>query len=77
MENEAKRSKSVGLNEGREEIIEFRQEASIAARYPDRVAYVGSKTAVTGEVSFRKFGCSLHFLLTRLRLGRFTNKEQS
>lgn len=39
--------KAADLTNGREEIIEFRQQASIAARYPDRVAYFGSKTSTS------------------------------
>jgi TonB family protein len=46
--------KETDFTKGREEVIEFRQQASIAARYPDRVAYFGSKTAAIGESEFSK-----------------------
>jgi TonB family protein len=34
--------KSADVSKGRDEIIEFKQEAPVAAVYPDRVAYVGT-----------------------------------
>jgi len=46
--------KASDLAKGREEVIEFSQQASIAARYPDRVAYFASKTAIIEENEFSK-----------------------
>jgi TonB family protein len=46
--------KASDLTKGREAVIEFRQQASIAARYPDRVAYFESKDALVEETQLSK-----------------------
>ena len=45
--------KSTDLTKGRDEIIEFKQEAPIAAVYPDRAACVGAKQSI-GSPTFLK-----------------------
>jgi TonB family protein len=41
--------KPTDLTKGRKEVIDFRQEAPIVARYPDRIGAFGSKSGVIGE----------------------------
>lgn len=42
------------LTKGRDELIEFKQEALVAARYPDRVAYFTSKGGTVGQNELSK-----------------------
>jgi TonB family protein len=46
--------KPADLAKGREEIIEFRQEAPLVARHPDRVAFFQGKGGMVGETELSK-----------------------